>query len=115
MTKITIKSVETKARRILQDTVEEYRWSSEEMREALQEGVYALNAIRPETRYVNGILIDFLELPLSDDEDLLIKSKYEEALVHYVVYKCYLTDSTDTANAQLAEMHLSKFNMKAQM
>lgn len=112
---MTIKSVEEKARRILQDTEEEYRWSSKEMRDSLQEGVYALNAIRPETRYVNGELFDVIELPGGDTEVLTIKNRYEEALVHYVVYKCYLTDSTDTANAQLAEMHLSKFNMKAQM
>lgn len=115
MTKLTIKSVEAKARRILQDTVEEYRWSSEEMRDALQEGICALNAIRPETRYVNGVLCDGVNLPESDTAEISIKSRYEEALVHYVVYKCYLTDSTDTANAQLAEMHFGKFNMKAQM
>jgi hypothetical protein len=112
---MTIKSVEEKARRILQDTEEEYRWSSEEMRDALQEGVYALNAIRPETRYVNGELFDAIELPASDTEELTIKNRYEETLVYYVVHKCYLDDSSDTANAQLAEMYLGKFNTKSQL
>jgi hypothetical protein len=112
---MTIASVERKARRILQDTVEEYRWSSEEMRDALQEGVYALNAIRPETRYVDGALLDAVALPKSDTERITIKDRYEEALVYYVVYKCYLVDNTDTVNAQLAEMYLGKFNAKAQL
>lgn len=112
---MTIKSVEEKARRILQDTEKEYRWSSEEMRDALQEGVYALNAIRPETRYVNGELFDAIELPASDTEELTIKNRYEEALVYYVVHKCYLVDNTDTVNAQLAEMYLGKFNTKSQL
>ena len=112
---MTVKSVEEKARRILQDTEKEYRWSSEEMRDALQEGVYALNAIRPETRYVNGELFDVIELPARDTEELTIKNRYEEALVYYVVHKCYLVDNTDTVNAQLAEMYLGKFNTKSQL
>lgn len=112
---MTVKSVEEKARRILQDTEEEYRWSSKEMRDSLQEGVYALNAVRPETRYVNGELFDAIELPASDMEELTIKNRYEEALVYYVVYKCYLVDNTDTVNAQLAEMYLGKFNTKSQL
>ena len=45
---MTVKSVEEKARRILQDTEKEYRWSSKEMRDSLQEGVYALNAFPAE-------------------------------------------------------------------
>ena len=112
---MTVKSVEEKARRILQDTEKEYRWSSKEMRDSLQEGVYALNAIRPETRYVNGELIDGVELPANGTEVLTIKNRDEEALVYYVVHKCYLDDSTDTVNAQLAEMYLGKFNTKSQL
>ena len=112
---MTVKSVEEKARRILLDTEAEYRWSSKEMRDALQEGVYALNAVRPETRYVNGALYDVLKLPASDAEELMIKPRYEEALVYYVVHKCYLVDNTDTVNAQLAEMYLGKFNTKSQL
>lgn len=112
---MTIHGIEAKARRILQDTVEEYRWSSEEMRDALQEGVITLNAIRPETRYVNGELVDAVELPTSDTAEIPIKNRYEEALVFYVVYKCYLVDNTDTVNAQLAEMYLGKFNTKSQL
>lgn len=110
---MTIKTVEEKARRLLQDTQEPYRWTSEEMRSSLQEAVHALNAIRPETRYVNGELFDVIELPDSDTEEILIKNRYEEALVYYVVHKCYLNDSTDTVNAQLAEMYLGKFNTRA--
>ena len=112
---MTVKSVEEKARRILLDTEAEYRWSSKEMRDALQEGVYALNAVRPETRYVNGKLFDVIELPASDTEVLTIKNRYEEALVYFVAYKCYLNDSTDTVNAELAEMYLGKFNTKTQL
>lgn len=112
---MTVADIEKSARRILQDTQEPYRWSSEEMREALQEGVAALNAVRPETRYVGGNLYDWIELPKTDTEKISIKPRYREALVYFVAYKCYLNDSTDTVNAQLAEMYLGKFNTKTQL
>ena len=109
--------IERKTRRIINDTAEPYRWSSDELREHLQEGVYALHAIRPETRYVNGQLTDFVIVPSADaaDQSFPIDVRFEEALVFYVCYKCYLDDDTDTVNQALAESYLSKFNTKAQM
>jgi phage baseplate assembly protein W len=112
---MTVANIENNSRRILQDTQTPYRWTSEEMREALQEGISALNAVRPETRYVGGNLYDYIDLPKSNTEEIQVKPRYKEALVYYVVYKCYLNDSTDTMNAQLAEMYLGKFNTKIQL
>lgn len=112
---MTVASIEKKARRILRDTLAPYRWESAEVRDAIQEGVYALNAIRPETRYVSGELQDVIKLPQSDTDEVNLHYRFEEALVFYAVYKCYLDDSTDTANAQLAESYLGKFNTKAQL
>jgi hypothetical protein len=112
---MTVETIEKKARRLLQDTVEEYRWTSEEIRDALAEAVRTLNAVRPETRYVDGALTDGVELPASDDEKIDIHDRYEEALVYYVVHKCYLDDDSDTTNATLAADYLSKFNVKVQL
>lgn len=109
--------IERKARRILQDADEPYRWSTDELREHLQEGIYALHAIRPETRYVNGLLVDAVVLPNAEDEeqDFPIDKRFEEAMVYFVCYKCYLDDDADTVNAGLAESYLGKFNTKAQL
>jgi len=112
---VTVEEIERKARRILQDTEEEYRWTSAEIRDALQEAIAALNAIRPETRYVDGVLSDPIRLPAADDKTISVNDRYTEALVFYVVYKCYLMDDTDTTNQQLAELYLGKFNTKAQL
>ena len=109
-----VSTIEKKARRILMDTYEPYRWESGEIRDAVQEGVYALNAIRPETRYVDGRLVDVVEID-EESDDFQIDSRFEEALVYFVVHKCYLDDNTDTVNAQLAEQYLGKFNTKAQL
>lgn len=112
---MTINTIEQKARQLLFDTIEEYRWTSDEIREALVEAIRTLNSIRPETRYVEGRLVDVLPLSDNVNEKILIEDRYEEALVFYVVYKCYLKDDTDTVNAELAERYLSKFNTKAQI
>ncbi len=112
---MTAGEIERKVRLIIQDTVSEYRWTSEEIKDYLQDGCIALNAIRPETRYVGGLLTDGTVLPESDDDPISIDNRFAEALVFYVVYKCYLKDATDTTNQGLAESYLNKFNTKAQL
>lgn len=117
---MTFDNIERKARRILQDdqgAAENYRWSSSEMRDHLQEGIYSLHAIRPETRYVNGVLCDAVIIPTAEDEaqDFPVDARFEEALVYFVVHKCYLDDDPDIANGRLAELYLGKFNTKAQL
>lgn len=114
---MTVETITTKARRIINDTEEPYRWESSELRGHLQDGVLALHSIRPETRYVDGALVDFVAVPDEDaqDQEFPIDRRYEEALVCYVCYRCYLDDDTDTTNQNLAESYLQKFNTKAQL
>lgn len=114
---MTVESITNKARRILQDTVEPYRWLDDEIREYIDEGIVFLHRVRPETRYVNGLLNDRVELPAPEDDDqrITLDACFEDVLVCYTVYKCYLVDDTDTVNSQLAEMYLQKFNTKAQL
>lgn len=112
---MTMREIEKKARRLLQDTEMEYRWTSAEIQDALQEGIHALNAIRPETQYVGFRYLGLVSLPEGLDTPIEINDRYTEALVFYVVYKCYLMDDTDTTNQQLSDIYLNKFNTKAQL
>lgn len=111
---MTVNSITNKARRILEDTLTPYRWSDDEIRDHLNDGILSLNRVRPETRYVDSRLVDRIELPDGNDETILIEDNFEAALVFYVVYRCYLNDDSDTVNSQLAEMYLSKFNTNSQ-
>lgn len=111
---MTVQEIENRARSILLDEVEPYRWSKEVIREELVDAVRHMQSVRPETRYVDGRLTDYT-LPDEDDEPLLCEDRFREALVYYVVYKCYLTDDTDTVNAQLAENYLTKSNQYLQI
>ena len=112
---MTPNEIFTVARRFLQDTAEPYRWADQELANNLKFALRELNKIRPETRYVNGLLTDGTELPDDFDEEIALEDRYEEALAYYVVYLCYLDDNTDTVNGNLAELYLSKFNTKAQI
>lgn len=112
---MTVADIERRARRILLDTEDPYRWQKDDIRDALQEGVYELNKIRPETRYVDGMLLDAIELPEDDDAKIDVENRFLEALVCFVVAKCYQTDDADTVNSNLSELYYSKFTAKAQL
>lgn len=103
------------ARRLLQDTEEPYRWSNERLHDALQLGINALASIRPETRYVDGLLTDGVMLPADDSASFPVNYRYKDALVCFVVHQCYADDSSDTVNSQLSKDFLAKFNSKAQL
>lgn len=111
---MTVADIEKRARTILLDDTEPYRWTSANIREEIADAVRHVQSVRPETRYVNGLLKDYC-LPEADDEPLEMEDRFREALVYYTVYKCYLYDDTDTVNAQLAENYLNKANTYAQI
>lgn len=112
---MTVDGLIKKVRFLLQDTQSPYRWEDANIKSAIQEGLAAVNAVRPETRYVNGVLTDFTELPPNDSDDIPMNNRYEEAIVYYAVHKCYMMDSSDTVNFQLSESYLAKFNTKVQL
>ena len=106
---MTVADIRQKARRIIEDTVEPYRWTDDEIREYLQDAVRRLNSIAPHTRYMaDGAFVDFVALPESDDEPIAVNDKYREALAHYVAYLCYYNDATDTVNNERAGQCLSR-------
>lgn len=100
---MTINEIINAARPILQDTQLPYRWEDSFIRDMLDEGVILLNSEVPSTRYVDGLVRDRVELPLDYNEEFPVSFRYREALVYFVVSRCYRVDDTDTVNAQLAE------------
>ena len=102
----SIKLVTEQVRRLMQDTVEPYRWLDSEIRSHVADAVEHLHSVRPESRYVDGRLSDFKVDQRT--EDILADDRWRESIVYYAAYKCYLDDDTDTVNAQLAESYLAK-------
>lgn len=105
---MTTNDITNKARRIVEDTVEPYRWPDEEMHEHLQSALRRLAVLAPQTRYVNGIVMDQIPVPDEPDESMSLHEKYGEPLALYIAYLCYLNDATDTVNANRAAACLTR-------
>ena len=106
---MTTAEIVNKARRIIGDTVEEYRWSDNEMREHVQEALQRLAVKAPQTRYMaDGTIVDYVVVSFDPTDALPVADKYGEALALYVAYLCYLDDATDTVNASRAEACLAR-------
>lgn len=103
---MTVAGIISKARVKLLDTNSPYRWSEQELLDGVRMAVRHIRSIRPETRYVGGVLSDF-DVGYATDE-IPVDDRFEEALAYYVVYYAYLKDDADTVNAQLAESFLAK-------
>ena len=106
---MTTNGIVAKARRVVEDTVEPYRWPDEEMREHLQSALHRLAERAPQTRYMaDGSLVDYVTLPENATAPLPVHDKYGEALALYIAYLCYHNDATDTANAERAASCLAR-------
>jgi len=125
-----VRDIERSVRQIIRDEEPtNYRWSREEVYRFVFDGICELNAIRPETRYVNRVLVtidkpqQFSQLEqggLSVQQqdalldaiasfDILIAHKYKDAIVHFVCYRCFMIDSNDMQNMQLSQGHFTLF------
>ena len=105
---MTVDSIRTRARQILGDTVDPYRWGDGELRAHVQAAVRRLNARVPATRYVGLAVQDCIELPAEDAADIPVDGRYEEALALYVAHLAYFNDATDTVNAERAASCLQR-------
>ena len=118
---MTVKDIEEQARNILLDTDENaYRFTEKEVYLALKQGIAEVKRLRPESRYVNGLLIEYdLSVPSvapaggwaawAASQTISMDEFFQQALIFFVVYRMYLKDDADTNNAQLAKEYLAFF------
>jgi hypothetical protein len=131
----TIKEIERQARVKLLDTYEDnYRFNPTEIFDAMRDGLRMIRNVRPESKYVDGLLtgkmllINGLEADFDVPESfpatiggttytldqfraftVNMEDRWMESLVYYVIHQMYLKDDTDTANATLAQTYYVKF------
>ena len=105
---MTVNTIRARARQILEDAVAPYRWEDAELREHLQTAVRRLNTRVPATRYVGGVVQDYISLPEADDAEFPVDDRYAEALALYVAYLAYFNDATDTVNNERASSCLAR-------
>lgn len=106
---MTVQSLETKVRGIINDSVQPYRWSQLKVKEYLQLAMRRLNVIAPQTRYLaDGSIVDEVVIPVDNNAAVPVSNRYEEALAYYAAHLCYLLDDPDTSNSELANTYLAK-------
>lgn len=131
----TIKEIERQARVKLLDTYEDnYRFNPTEIFDAMRDGLRMIRNVRPESKYVDGLLtgkmllVNGLEADFDVPESfpatiggttytldqfraftVNMEDRWMESLVYYVIHQMYLKDDTDTANATLAQTYYTKF------
>ena len=132
---MTIGEIERQARTILLDTNEDgYRFTPTEIFLSLKSAVKRARTMRPESKYVGCRLTGKPLLVDGDEEDFVVptsfpatihgktfsleayrgialnfETRWEEALVYYVVHQMYLKDDADTTNANLAQTYFNYF------
>ena len=132
----TINEIERQARVKLLDTYEDsYRFQPTEIFDAMRDGLRMIRSVRPESKYVDGLLTGKMLLVDGDEADFAVpesfpatiggvtytldefraltvnmEDRWMEALVYYVIHQMYLKDDTDTANANLANVYYNKFS-----
>ena len=113
---MTVASVRNRVRRLIQDTDSgDYHWSDAQIRDDIQSAVDNLHKVRPETRYVNGLLVDRVTLPSEDADAIQIDERFADALAYFAAYMAYSDDCTDPVSKTLADDYLAKFNAFVQL
>ncbi len=131
----TIKEIERQARVKLLDTYEDnYRFAPTEIFDAMRDGLRMIRNVRPESKYVDGLLTGKMLIINGEEADFTVpesfpatigdttytldqfrgftvnlEDRWMESLVYYVIHQMYLKDDTDTANANLAQTYYTKF------
>lgn len=113
---MTTADIIERVRRLIQDTEDgNYHWTDAQLKKNIQTAIRALHKERPETRYVDSQLLDYVALPQSDSSEIDIDPRYEDCLAYYAAYMAYSDDCTDPVSKQLADDFLAKFKAFAQM
>lgn len=131
----TIKEIERQVRVKLLDTYEDnYRFKPTEIFDAMRDGLRMIRNVRPESKYVDGLLTGKMLIINNSESDFTVpesfpatidgstytldqyraftvnmEDRWMESLVYYVIHQMYMKDDTDTANAQLAQAYYTKF------
>ena len=123
---MTLGEMETRARDIVADCDEPYRFDAGFVLTALCEGIERLRSIRPESRYFGLSLYEWVRPTGVAETGMTVAqiataravvpyfdARWNEAIPHFAAAKIYEADETDTANAQLSADNMAKFEKLA--
>lgn len=107
----TVQDFVDRARVLLQDTIEPYRYSNDELVGALNSGLLESRRLRPDF-YLTASIPSYRTDDLS--EEVSIDDQYKVAFIYYMVGHAHLRDEEDTTD-QRATIYLNKFLAQLQV
>ena len=110
---MTFGDIEKDARLLVLDTYEDaYRFQPAEIYSAIVKAVVNTRKVRPESCYVNGMLVEFTRRDVNDDITNItieMEDSWREALVYHVAHQLYMKDDPDTQNLNLSKEYFNRY------
>jgi predicted GNAT superfamily acetyltransferase len=103
----TVADYVTRARVLLQDTIESYRYSDADLVEGLNQGLMESRRLRPDL-FIFTTVPSYTEADIAAETAVEIDEQFRVAYVYYMVGNAHLRDEEDTADARAAAF-LNKF------
>ena len=100
---MTYGDIESRARALVNDWQEPYRFSQETLFGFAVDAVRQLRNVNPSEKYGPNGLLDETIPERAPGNDIRIDPRHEEAVVLFVGHKAYQQDLSDTVNMQLSE------------
>ena len=99
----------TNVREILRDTDStRYHYTDMQILLGMVDGFRRLFGVRPESRYVGGVLTD-VAFPETENElkafTVSVEERWRLGIVYFAASRCYEIDVTDTVNMQLSQQY----------
>lgn len=107
---MTYGDIEERVRVLMNDATAPYRFVAREVYRCVLDAVWHLRSVRPETRYVDGVLAAYEPVldKIDEDTEIPLPMRWGEALARYAAYDLYLANNPDTEDASLAGSHLQR-------
>ena len=85
-------------------------WPTEDLRIYVLDGIAMIHADAPESRLDNrGRILSISEHPYADAAELPLDRMYRNALIQFVLYRCFLKDSEDARDLERARAHFASY------
>jgi len=80
----------------------EVKWNKATRVLWLNDGIKKIFYMRGDAMLSDWDEIEYEDYSITDPKDLIIPDLYEQEVINYVIWKCYLSDSQDEFNMNLA-------------
>lgn len=108
---MTMGVMKDRVRELIGDTVSQYRWSDDYIYASIVDAIHRLSSVRPESRYVDGYVAEFVfpVMSLMENFEIPVQDRrWDRGITYYAGARCLERDNSDTANIELSSLYYQK-------